>query len=158
GGVGARPTGGAWNARGQIIFGAWGAGFSVVNASNGVASKLTELAPGEIAHGWPQFLPDDDHFLFYVYGNAERGGTYVGRVTTGERTRLMATDAGAVYSPLGYLVFTLHGLLTAQRFDTRTFALSGEPFGITAGNVESPSMTNGTQLSAGGDLVAFGGA
>jgi Tol biopolymer transport system component len=155
--VGSRPAGAAWSPRGQIVFSTWLAGFSAVSASGGAVTSVTTLEGDESAHAWPQFLPDGDHFLFSIYGGEHRG-IFVGRLSTGERRRILDADGGAIYSPLGYLVFTRGGVLTAQPFDASTLTVTGEPFNIASGHIESPSMTNGTILSSAGGLLAVGGA
>jgi plastocyanin len=40
---------------------------SRIPASGGTPAKLTDLAPGEIAHRWPQVLPGGKAFLFSAY-------------------------------------------------------------------------------------------
>jgi DNA-binding winged helix-turn-helix (wHTH) protein len=155
--VGPRASGGAWGAGGQIIYSTWLNGLSAISASGGEVRKLTELASGEAAHAWPQFLPDGDHYIYSVF--AGNGGVRAGRLSTGEQRRLLDADAGAVYSPNGYLVFIRRGILTAQQFDPASLELSGEPFNVATGTVVIPTMTNGTIMSAStGGLLAFGGA
>jgi DNA-binding winged helix-turn-helix (wHTH) protein/Tol biopolymer transport system component len=155
--VGPRASGAAWSPGGRIIFSTWYSGFSAIDASGGAVSKVTELAPGEAVHAWPQFLPDGDHFLYSIFTGP--GAIVVGRLSTGEQVRILEADPGAVYSPAGYLLFTRRGVLTAQGFDASTLSLRGEPFNLATGNVVMPTMTNGTILSASaGGLMAFGGA
>ena len=157
--VGPRPAGGAWSARGQIIFSTWLNGFSSISASGGAVTQVTELARGEAAHAWPQFLPDGDHFIFSAYAGGDRGGSRIGQLSTGTQMPLLDAEGGTVYSPNGFLVFVRRGILTAQRFDADRLMLVGEPFNLVTGRVVSPTMTNGTILStATGGLLAFGGA
>jgi Tol biopolymer transport system component len=154
--VGPRASGAAWSTSGQIIFSTWLSSFPTISASGGNVRKLSTLKAGELAHAWPQFLPDGDHYLYSVYGG--EGGIWVGSVSTGQQRHLLSADPGAVYSPRGYLVFTRRGILSAQAFDPASLTLRGDPFTVIDGNVTFPSMTNGTLLSAAGDLLAVGGA
>src|SRR5262249_27327520 len=56
------PTG-TWNRDGVILFGS-GAGIRRVSASGGSATLLTTIKDKEFNHGYPQFLPDGDRFLY----------------------------------------------------------------------------------------------
>ena len=63
----------------------------------------------------PQFLPDGRHFLYYVRGNPEVRGVYVGQLdATLEARRLLDSDSGAVYASSGHLLFVQQGKLFAQ--------------------------------------------
>jgi serine/threonine protein kinase len=54
--------------------------------SGGEAATATTLAPGEAAHRFPQFLPDGDHFLFFVEGSPQiRGSPSCSRAPTSPR-------------------------------------------------------------------------
>jgi len=155
--VGTRAAGAAWSPRGRIIFSTWLSGFSSVSASGGAIQPLTTLGPGEVAHAWPQFLPDGDHFIYSVY-SAQGDGLHVGSLSGDTQRRVLDADPGAIYSDTGHVVFARSGVLTAQRFDAASLTLSGEPFTVVGGNVTFPSMTNGTQISAAAGLLAIGGA
>lgn len=158
--VGPRPAGASWSPRGQIVYSTWLSGLSTIRAAGGTPARLTELGEQEVAHAWPQFLPDGDRFIYSVISSRGKPPEIVaGRLSQPQRTPVLAADAGAVFSPAGYLIFSRSGLLTAQRFDPDTLRLSDDPFTVVSGRVETPSMTNGTMLSASGSgLLAFGGA
>ena len=55
--------GGAWSHNGVILFGGAGPLWKV-GVSGGHATSVATLGPGEIAHRWPSFLPDGEHFLY----------------------------------------------------------------------------------------------
>ena len=58
--------GGTWNDDDVIVFGGRTGGLLRVSANGGEPTPVTTLegTAGEVAHRWPQFLPDADHFLF----------------------------------------------------------------------------------------------
>jgi len=56
--------GGTWNEDGVIVFGRSIDGLSRVPAVGGEPTPVTTLGASTLAHRWPQFLPDGDHFLF----------------------------------------------------------------------------------------------
>jgi hypothetical protein len=62
-----QPRRGTWNSKGDILFSVGEKnGIFRVADSGGVAQEITKPDPsrGESAHSWPQFLPDDEHFLY----------------------------------------------------------------------------------------------
>src|SRR5262249_46498391 len=57
-----------WNRHGVIVFGQVQVGLLQVSAEGGESKPITLVnhAAGEEQHYWPQFLPDDKHFLYHV--------------------------------------------------------------------------------------------
>jgi eukaryotic-like serine/threonine-protein kinase len=60
--------GGAWNRQGIIVFGLGVGPLSRVAATGGEPVTVTRLASDESAHKFPQFLPDDRHFIYIAQG------------------------------------------------------------------------------------------
>jgi eukaryotic-like serine/threonine-protein kinase len=116
--------GGAWSHNGVILFGGAGPLWKV-GVSGGHATSVATLGPGEIAHRWPSFLPDGEHFLYLAqaYGRSE---LRVGSVASTDTTSLGAYESHAVYAS-GYLLFVRSGRLMAQPFDTDSRQLNGNP-------------------------------
>ena len=58
--------GGTWSTSGVILFGARADGLFRVDAVGGKALRVTNLDPKheETSHRWPEFLPDQRHFLY----------------------------------------------------------------------------------------------
>ena len=130
--------GGAWNKDGAILLGRSNTGGLMrCPAAGGPASPMTVLAPGEIAHRWPQFLPDGRHFLYNRTANMpEKTGVFVGSLDAKPAEQdvkpLLLTSRQAYYAQSGtgeasWLLFTREGALMAQPFDPAKRALSGEP-------------------------------
>jgi Tol biopolymer transport system component len=111
-----------------------------VSLLGGTLAPITAVADGEVAHLWPQFLPDGKHFLYErVSPDAAKGGVYVGSLDAKPEEqsmqRLLAGDRQAYYAPFpgsstGHLIFMRGATLMAQPFDPGKLALSGEPFSI----------------------------
>ena len=143
--------GGTWNEAGTIVFQrAWSEGLMKVPAGGGTPEPLTNLDKDrfDIAHRFPQFLPDERHFLFYVVSTSnpatsEYAGIYVGSLDSDETQMLMQSESRALYSR-GHLLYRAGSTLMAQAFDASTLTLSGDP---------SPVATD----VPGGD-VSWGGA
>jgi eukaryotic-like serine/threonine-protein kinase len=125
--------GGAWNAEGTILYSP-----NVFNgifrlpASGGAPVEITKLDPSrsESSHRWPVFLPDGRHFLYLAdnfSGQFEKNAIFLGSLDAPERRLIVNASSNAAYANPGYLVFMRENALVAQRFDSRTFVLSGEP-------------------------------
>ena len=80
------------------------------------------------SHRYPQFLPDRQHFLYYVTGSSEARGIYVGQLDGSVPRRLLDADDAAVYASSGQLLFVRQDTLFGQNFDPVHLTLNGEPF------------------------------
>jgi hypothetical protein len=75
-----------------------------VSAGGGTAERLTtpDSAAGELAHWWPQFLPDGRHVVFTNYSTpVERAKIELLDLRTGERKVLVRAASSAATSPPG---------------------------------------------------------
>jgi dipeptidyl aminopeptidase/acylaminoacyl peptidase len=81
----------------------------------------------QTGHTFPHFLPDSQHFLYYVNGNADVRGVYVSRLNGNETRRLLDADAAAAYTAPGQLLFVHQGNLFSQDFDAVRLTLTGDP-------------------------------
>jgi tRNA A-37 threonylcarbamoyl transferase component Bud32/Tol biopolymer transport system component len=135
---------GAWNARGDIVFGSWGGGSGGplwrVSEAGGAATPVTEvdLTAGEFVHTMPAFLPDGVHFLYFRSGPPEVEGMYVGSIDVDagnqSRERILATNVPAGFAN-GHVLFLRAGTLMAQPFDARRLKLEDVPPVPVAENV-----------------------
>jgi serine/threonine protein kinase len=134
------PTG-TWNREGVIVFGS-SVGLRRVSASGGGTTLLTKTDPArkETGHGYPQFLPDGDRFLYFVASDDSNvQGVYASSLSSpGQRQLILRTDAKAVYvSPRasypGYLLWMQDETLLAQRFNASSLRLEGDPVSVAEG-------------------------
>ncbi len=139
----ASPGGGAWSKDGTILFSpSLSDGFFRVRASGGKPQEVFKLDQSkfERADLWPQFLPDDKHFVFYQQTDiAETSGVYAGTLEPPEYHRLFASQTNAVYSATdpnapknGYLLYINERNLTALQFNASRLETAGDP--ITLAN------------------------
>jgi len=127
--------GGTWNKDGVIVFtpiASSGVGVYRIPASGGTATPITKLdtSRGELSHRWPMFLPDGRHFLYMAANFAGQKGVdaiFVGSLDSDEKRFIVEADANAAYAAPGFLLFYRDKTLLAQRFDSKRFALTGEP-------------------------------
>jgi dipeptidyl aminopeptidase/acylaminoacyl peptidase len=132
-------------------------GLYVVAAAGGTVSPLTRLdhTALDVAHAWPQFLPDGQRFLYQVVSpDATRAGVYVSRLDSRSSMRLLDEAASATYVPPGFLLYVQRDMLMAEPFDLTSLRLGGRPVLLSRG-VAAPSLVDGNGLSATGDLLTF---
>lgn len=151
-------AGGTWGPNGVILYGRHGA-MSILSASadgGGQGSVTNFPADGQLAHFQPFFLPDGNHFLYYVEGPASVRGIYVGSIGQASgaspSARLVDAEAGGVYA-LGRLFFVQGGTLLAQPFDAATLSLGGSPE-VVARDI-AVGGRHGVALAAAGDRVIY---
>ena len=128
-----------WNSQGDILIGGITRGpIWRVSAAGGDATPITRLVGAETAHGFPSFLPDGRHFLYFrVESGGPSGHMHVGSIEASPEGQvtdrpLLASDSQAVYIPSpegdsGWLLFARDRRLLAQSFDPSKLLLTGEP-------------------------------
>ena len=136
--AGASSTGGSWSRDGVILFTAniKSEVINRVSESGGASSQVTTLdgSRSEIAHLWPQFLPDGKHFLYLSFGTAPGGGAiYAASLDSKETKLILKNNTDAIYASPGYLLFNRQGTLMAQPFDAARLQLGGEAVPIAEG-------------------------
>ncbi len=133
----------SWGDDGDIIFGTMmgnglidtvmGNGLMMVPSSGGTATPVTELASGELAHGYPQFLPGGKAVLFTAYRNpgADVDKASIDVISLADRRRktLVRGGANAHYvtasNGSGHLVHSNKGTLFAIAFDLNQLVTRG---------------------------------
>jgi serine/threonine protein kinase len=160
------PFGGSWNQVGVILFApdVILSGLRRVPAEGGEAVDATrlDLARGDNAHAWPSFLPDGNHFLYFVRSTDDaRRGVYVGRVDrplSETAAPLWRTDSAAFYVPrshgAGDLLSVANGQIEVRRFDPARLTLAAESRTLGLA-VSGTTLTEAAMLSASADVLAF---
>jgi Tol biopolymer transport system component len=117
--------GGTWNHDGVILFAPNNTGrLWRIQARGGPMTQVTQGADRG-SDRFPVFLPDGNHFVFFVQGT--NGGVYLDDLAgTGSR-RLLDADAAATYLPPGELLFIRQRTLFTQAFDQARLTLTGDP-------------------------------
>ena len=124
--------GGSWNRDGVILFApdVW-LGLYRVSSAGGAPVEVTKLDESrlETSHRWPVFLPDGRHFLYLAAnfaGHFDKNEIYLGALDSNERHPIVSASANVAYSDPGYLLYWRDNALVAQKFDARSYVLSGE--------------------------------
>ena len=119
-------AGGSWGANDIIVFAEWMTGLYAVPARGGAVSRLTRLdhTALDVAHAWPQFLPDGRRFLYQVISpDSTRAGVYVANVDASGSTRLLDYATAATYVAPGFLVYLQRDMLMAEAVRRRATAI-----------------------------------
>jgi len=149
--------GGAWSPSGIILFAAQRHGALMrVPATGGdpVPATTLDSSRQEIAHWFPQFLPDGRRFLYLVRARQEsHQGLYASSLDSRETVRVLNTTVRAGYAG-GHLLFVRAGTLLAQPFEAKELKLTGEAVPIAERMAYNPvhGRTN-FSVSASGVLV-----
>jgi serine/threonine protein kinase len=145
------PAGASWSRAGKIIFSSNpGRPIQQVSANGGEWTAVTRFeAPQQAQHSFPQFLPDERHFLYFVTGNRGASQVYVGQIDQLADRRLLDADAPATYASTGHLLFLRQGTLLAQAFDPGRLELDGPTFSVS----ESLGSWAALSASAAGPIV-----
>jgi Tol biopolymer transport system component len=105
-----------------------------IPVAGGPAKPITTLekSRGETVHTWPQFFPDNRHFLYLARSTQPQhdGVVYLGSLDSQAPARLFAPDSHAVYTEPGYLLYMRANTLVAQPFDADSFHVTAEPVAI----------------------------
>lgn len=127
--------GGTWCPEGIIVFCPRPVGvLCQVAAAGGTPTAVTSLdaARAEVAHCFPQFLPDGRHFL-YLAASCRPGESSIraGSLDSTNSKALLSADTSAAYASVlrgqpASLLFVHDGALIAQPFDWRRLELTGE--------------------------------
>jgi Tol biopolymer transport system component len=134
---GSADAAGTWNRDGVILYsGDLGSPIFRVPSAGGTPTPATSVDASrhELAHAFPQFLPDGKHFLYSNVGSdAENSGIYVGSLDSKQTKLLLKAAASPLYSPPGYLLFARAGTLLAQPFDADRLELKGDAVPLAEG-------------------------
>jgi eukaryotic-like serine/threonine-protein kinase len=149
--------GGAWSRGDVILFAPNTQGpLYRIDASGGEAVPLTTVqsGAGEASHRWPQFLPDDRHFLFFVQGTTPQShGINVGSLDGAPARRVRGAPLSATFASPDQLLFVLDETLFSARFDWKEGKLEGEPAPIVSPVAGSSSFYAAFSASDDGLLV-----
>ncbi len=123
--------GGTWNKDGVILFSPHvDGGVYRISSAGGLPTVVTKPDASVSSHRWPSFLPDGRHFLYLAAnfgGEFEKNAVFVGSLDSQETRFVVSASSNAAYADPGYLLYVRDNALVAQRFDPRTYTLSGEP-------------------------------
>ena len=158
----ARPGfGGSWSPNGIILY---ATGISQplhrVRSSGGTCDLATRTPAGSSeSHHWPFFLPDGNHFLYYVNwsgsGDPDKNGIYANSLNS-DSPKLVSPDiTGNVAFSSGNLVYVRDRTIMAQPFDTSRLQTTGTATPLTQQELDKffDFSQSGFSVSQNGELI-----
>jgi len=128
--------GATWNAQGIIVFCPRPVGpLYRIAAEGGTPTPVTtlETGPNEIAHGFPQFLPDGRRFIYFATScRPGESSIRIGSLDSATSMPIVESETTALYAPVfrgrsGCLLFVSHNAMLAQPLDLQTLERRGGP-------------------------------
>ena len=137
--------GGAWSTNGVILFGARADSLFRVNATGGKAVRLTTLDPKlqETSHRWPQFLPDQKHFLYVSQAPTNPPAHMMIASLDSPEGKPLAEDVRYGIFSAGYLFYMQENDLLARRFDPDRQEFTGDSAVLTRKVQSDPQFNFG---------------
>jgi serine/threonine-protein kinase len=122
-------AGATWGEDGNILLGGvLTTGMRLLPPSGGPTANLTNMGSGEIAHGWPQFLPGGKFALFSVYQQTPNVDTVnLEAISLADAKRKVVKRGGTFprYLPSGHLMYVDKSTLFAIPFNPDKLETSG---------------------------------
>jgi len=156
--------GGSWNADNVIVFApTFNGPIHRVSSAGGQSDTVTALniEVSENSHRFPSFLPDGNHFLYFVRTSAQNqneSSIWVTALDGNVNKRLFTCRSQAEYAS-GHILYVRDGTLMARPFDTDLLEFTGDPFAIaTPVKFLAPASRGIFSASDNGELVFLRGA
>ena len=149
--------GGSWSSDGTILFGSVDGPIMQVPATGGEARAATRIAAGQTAHMFPQFFPDNRHFLYLVVGNEDQQGLYLATLD-GAGTRIAGADSAAAVLSNDRIIFNTQGVIAVHQLDVTRGILGGEPQTVIESAPINPYFNLGLSAATTGVMAYRPGA
>jgi Tol biopolymer transport system component len=113
-------------------------GLFAIPARGGMPRRVTKpnTSLGEVAHVWPEFLPDGKHVLFTIWTgspNWDQSRIAVLSLDTGKWEVVFDGGAFARYSPSGHLLYLRGDTLFVAPFELKQSKVTGKPVPVLEG-------------------------
>jgi eukaryotic-like serine/threonine-protein kinase len=143
---------GAWGPDGSILFArAVNSPILRISLTDGAATPVTSLLPGQVSQMWVQFLPDGKHFIYLArtsLTSSDPGAKiYAQSLDGGDPILLLANQSRAIAVP-DYLLFVQDQSLFAQRMDWKAARKMGEPLLLARNVAASPAYLGTSEFTA----------
>jgi Tol biopolymer transport system component len=150
----ANPLGGAWGADGTILFAPnFVSPLFQVPATGGKSVPATQFdSSDQNNHRLPSFLPDGRGFLFYVPGESDASGIFLGSLDGTPAKRLTAANSAGEYLAPDHIVYLQDGALVARKFVTAKGEWAGDPITLAKPKGENDAIS-GFSVSATGTVA-----
>ncbi len=152
----AEGRGGAWSKDGVILFGNRADTIFRVDAAGGKPVRLTAFDEKlqEVSHRWPQFLPDQKHFLFVSQSYQASSAHLMVASLDSPQGRVLEGMPHILSLGSGTVVYVLDNTLFVRSFDTDSLKFTSEPT-VVAEHVQNDLQFNNAALSVSGSVLAY---
>jgi Tol biopolymer transport system component len=150
---------GAWSDDGTIVFSSVATGgIRRVGATGGTPAQVTtvDASSGEVAHLWPDLLPDGRHVVYLATGG-KQPGVYVQPMAGGTRTRVLESAFMARVAPPNRLLYVRGNDLISQELDLDRMQLVGEAVRVSDSIARTTAGRVAVSTSGRGDLIYAAG-
>jgi eukaryotic-like serine/threonine-protein kinase len=151
---------GAWGKDNVILFdGQSSDPIRRIPAAGGIPQPAVK-GEGGSSVGWPSFLPDGRHFLYFEFGGGLREGRVMAASLDSKEkpVQVVSADSLSQYAPPDRILYVKEGTLVAQPFDARSLKTTGEPVPVAEQIGTSANGLSDFSVSSNGALVYRGGA
>jgi len=148
--------GGTWSTDGVILFGMRAGALFRVDASGGKPVQLTSLdeVRHETSHRFPQFLPDQRHFLFVAQApQIPTAHVAVASLDSPKTVTLEDVTSNAMFSN-NHLLYVVDNSLLVRAFDPGAVRFTGEPV-VVAEHVQNDPQFNFAAFSVSGPTLIY---
>jgi eukaryotic-like serine/threonine-protein kinase len=159
-------AGGTWNDHGTIVFAGneldrssgSAAGLMKVSASGGEPQPATKINASNASMLWPSFLPDGDHFLYFIsltINSVPNKGVYLGSLNSMDSKMISSEVAGNTQFASRRFFYVRERSLMAQPFDLERLQTTGLPEPVAQQELEQdPAFSRaGFSVSDNGGVV-----
>jgi Tol biopolymer transport system component len=156
----ASGRGGTWNRDGVILFTPESEGpIHRVTSEEGASTPLTVMKDTEETHRWPFFLPDGQHFLYFIRtkGGAsfsDKNNVWLGSLDGSVNHTLIQVSSNPVYAS-GHVLFIRDATLMRQAFDADRLELTGGAFPIAEQVLFDGGYTQGVFSASQNGVLVF---
>src|SRR5262249_8153657 len=124
-----------------------------VAGAGGETAAATVMTESQANHRFPKFLPDGNHFIFYVQGSSDKVGIYLASLANPTPKFLTAADGEGAFVRPDQLLFRRQCSLVTEQFDLKRQELLGSPR-VIAGHVGfTASFHTGVSVSDAGRIA-----
>ena len=157
-------AGGTWNDRGTIVFAGneldrssgSAAGLMKVSASGGEPQPATKINASNASMLWPSFLPDGDHFLYFIsltINSVPNKGVYLGSLNSMDSKMISSEVAGNTQFASRRFFYVRDRSLLAQPFDLERLQTIGPPEPVAQQELEQDPALSRAGFSVSDDGV-----
>jgi serine/threonine protein kinase len=130
---------------------------SRISADNCAPVAVAEQTAAKYDYGisWPQFLPDGTHLLVSARRSDKRHDILLARLDSPSADLLIRDGTYPKFVEPGFILFSRHGFLMAEKFDAVHLRVIGEPFLVSKNKLVFADLGGWANFDASGGTLAW---